>query len=109
MSVEEDDDDEVAARALDQAANIGSCQLLQDPGKEVKLHPTRAKTFTLPKSLRNLKRRIASLRAKGTDLDAEKREKDNKERRSVGGSGGTDGEKKKFTLIRLLPWKTSRD
>ncbi|KAG0277384.1 hypothetical protein BGZ95_006037 [Linnemannia exigua] len=76
-------------------------------GTEVKLHPTRAKTFALPKSLRNLKRRIAALRAKGTDLDAEKREKEERERAANGGVAGTE-EKKKFTLIRLLPWRTSK-
>ncbi|KAG0344418.1 hypothetical protein BG004_004493 [Podila humilis] len=77
-----------------------------DPGTEVKLHPTRAKTFALPKSLKNLKRRIAALRAKGTDLDAEQREREARERANGGVSGSE--EKKKFTLIRLLPWKTSR-
>jgi len=78
-------------------------------GTEVKLHPTRAKTFALPKSLKNLKRRIAALRAKGTDLDAEKRERDERERRRNGGTaGGAADEKKKFTLIRLLPWKSTK-
>ncbi|KAF9952561.1 hypothetical protein BGZ72_006118 [Mortierella alpina] len=78
-------------------------------GTEVKLHPTRAKTFALPKSLKNLKRRIAALRAKGTDLDAEKRERDERERRKNGGTAGEAGDaKKKFTLIRLLPWKSSK-
>ncbi|CAO3570271.1 unnamed protein product [Mortierella alpina] len=78
-------------------------------GTEVKLHPTRAKTFALPKSLKNLRRRIAALRAKGTDLDAEKRERDERERRRNGGTaGGAADEKKKFTLIRLLPWKSSK-
>ncbi|KAF9571031.1 hypothetical protein EC968_001065 [Mortierella alpina] len=78
-------------------------------GTEVKLHPTRAKTFALPKSLKNLKRRIAALRAKGTDLDAEQRERDERERRRNGGvAGGMGDEKKKFTLIRLLPWKSSK-
>ncbi|KAF9359388.1 60S ribosomal protein L20 [Mortierella sp. AD094] len=76
-------------------------------GTEVKLHPTRAKTFALPKSLRNLKRRIAALRAKGTDLDAEKREKEERERAANGGVAPAD-EKKKFTLIRLLPWRSSK-
>ncbi|KAF9170525.1 hypothetical protein BGX21_011198 [Mortierella sp. AD011] len=74
-------------------------------GTEVKLHPTRAKTFALPKSLRNLKRRIAALRAKGTDLDAEKREKEERERAN---GGAEPDDKKRFTLIRLLPWKSSK-
>ncbi|KAG0366005.1 hypothetical protein BGZ54_005956 [Gamsiella multidivaricata] len=76
-------------------------------GTEVKLHPTRAKTFALPKSLRNLKRRIAALRAKGTDLDAEKKEKEERERAANGGAG-TGDEKKKFTFIRLLPWRSTK-
>lgn len=108
LPVEEDDDDEPVVRAVDRNAE-GIQPSFQDTGKEVKLHPTRAKTFALPKSLRNLKRRIASLRAKGTDLDAEKRERDGRERRRNGGPGEAAGEeKKKFTLIRLLPWKSSK-
>ncbi|KAF8949615.1 hypothetical protein BGZ46_005039, partial [Entomortierella lignicola] len=75
-------------------------------GTEVKLHPTRAKTFALPKSLKNLKRRIAALRARGTDLDAEKREREERERAANGGVAPE--EKKKFTLIRLLPWRSNK-
>ncbi|KAF9130643.1 hypothetical protein BGW39_002827 [Mortierella sp. 14UC] len=99
LQVEEgtDEEEEVLDRSM--GAGVGS-------GTEVKLHPTRAKTFALPKSLRNLKRRIAALRARGTDLDAEKREKEERERAANGGVAPE--EKKKFTLIRLLPWKTSK-
>lgn len=108
LPVEEDDDDESVVKAVDRCTEAAQPSL-QDTGKEVKLHPTRAKTFALPKSLRNLKRRIASLRAKGTDLDAEKRERDDRQRRRDGGLGeGIGEEKKKFTLIRLLPWKSSK-
>ncbi|KAG0319073.1 hypothetical protein BGZ97_002816 [Linnemannia gamsii] len=115
LQVEEggtDDDEEVV---LDRSmgagvgsATSGGAPVVAEPvGTEVKLHPTRSKTFALPKSLRNLKRRIAALRAKGTDLDAEKREKEERERAANGGVGAPE-EKKKFTLIRLLPWKSSK-
>ncbi|KAG0205751.1 hypothetical protein BGX33_007751 [Mortierella sp. NVP41] len=107
-----DDDEEVLDRSMGAGvgAASGAAAAGGEPvGTEVKLHPTRAKTFALPKSLRNLKRRIAALRAKGTDLDAEKREKEERERaaKGLGPSDGTE-DKKKFTFIRLLPWKTSK-
>lgn len=114
LQVEEggtDDDEEVV---LDRSMGAGvgtttsgAAPVPEPVGTEVKLHPTRAKTFALPKSLRNLKRRIAALRAKGTDLDAEKREKEERERAANGGVGAPE-EKKKFTLIRLLPWKSTK-
>ncbi|KAG0053198.1 Glucosyltransferase-like protein [Gryganskiella cystojenkinii] len=109
LPVSEDDEDEVVESTMDRSVKVEQLHPEADPGKEVKLHPTRARTFALPKSLRNLKRRIASLRAKGTDLDAEKREKEERERRRAAGSGGSATEEKtKFTLIRLLPWKSSK-
>ncbi|KAG0282780.1 hypothetical protein BGZ96_000130 [Linnemannia gamsii] len=112
LQVEEggtDDEEVVLDRSM--GAGVGSATsgapVVAEPvGTEVKLHPTRAKTFALPKSLRNLKRRIAALRARGTDLDAEKREKEERERAANGGVALE--EKKKFTLIRLLPWKSSK-
>ncbi|KAG0377863.1 hypothetical protein BGX24_005285 [Mortierella sp. AD032] len=108
-----DEEEEVLDRSM--GAGVGSesgaaqatAPAGEPVGTEVKLHPTRAKTFALPKSLRNLKRRIAALRAKGTDLDAEKREKEERERAANGGVAVTE-EKKKFTLIRLLPWRTAK-
>lgn len=114
LQVEEGGTDDEEEVVLDRSmgAGVGSATsgapVVADPvGTEVKLHPTRAKTFALPKSLRNLKRRIAALRARGTDLDAEKREKEERERAANGGVGVPE-EKKKFTLIRLLPWKSSK-
>ncbi|GJJ78248.1 hypothetical protein EMPS_10607 [Entomortierella parvispora] len=107
LSVEEDSEEEPGSRLMDRGAEVIQ-PFPQDSGREVKLHPTRAKTFALPKSLRNLKRRIAALRAKGTDLDAEKRERDDRERRDGSSGPGVGEEKKKFTLIRLLPWKSSK-
>ncbi|KAF9195115.1 hypothetical protein BGZ51_004542 [Haplosporangium sp. Z 767] len=103
LPVDESEEEEVLDRSM--SATNGAV-----PGTEVKLHPTRAKTFALPKSLRNLKRRIAALRAKGTDLDAEQREREERERRNNGGAAGAGAglEKRKFTLIRLLPWKSSK-
>ncbi|KAF9899363.1 hypothetical protein EC991_009001 [Linnemannia zychae] len=110
LQVEEgtDEEEEVLDRSMGTGIGNGSgaAPAGEPVGTEVKLHPTRAKTFALPKSLRNLKRRIAALRAKGTDLDAEKREKEERER--VANGGVVVEEKKKFTLIRLLPWKTSK-
>ncbi|KAF9149852.1 hypothetical protein BG015_008329 [Linnemannia schmuckeri] len=112
LQVEEGGTDEDEEVVLDRSmgAGVGSATsgaaVAEPIGTEVKLHPTRAKTFALPKSLRNLKRRIAALRAKGTDLDAERREKEERERAANGGVALQ--EKKKFTLIRLLPWKTSK-
>ncbi|KAI9235518.1 MAG: hypothetical protein BYD32DRAFT_420952 [Podila humilis] len=111
LPVVEGDEDEDEIQVLDRsmsAPNAGTGVGVghdTEPGTEVKLHPTRAKTFSLPKSLKNLKRRIAALRAKGTDLDAEQREKEARERAN---GGVVLEEKKKFTLIRLLPWKTSK-
>ncbi|KAG0210002.1 hypothetical protein BGX28_009781 [Mortierella sp. GBA30] len=114
LPVEEESEEE---EVLDRSTNIagsgvgGPVGPNGEPmtGTEVKLHPTRAKTFALPKSLRNLKRRIAALRAKGTDLDAERREQEERERRKNGGAAGEVAEeKKKFTLIRLLPWKSTK-
>ncbi|KAF9329633.1 hypothetical protein BG006_007297 [Podila minutissima] len=115
LPVEENDDDEDEIQVLDRnmsapnagnGVGVGGLETLDhEPGTEVKLHPTRAKTFALPKSLKNLKRRIAALRAKGTDLDAEQREREARERAN---GGVATEEKKKFTLIRLLPWKTSK-
>ncbi|KAG0017956.1 hypothetical protein BGZ82_000615 [Podila clonocystis] len=115
LPVEENDEDEDEIQVLDRnmsapnagtGVGVGGLETLDhEPSTEVKLHPTRAKTFSLPKSLKNLKRRIAALRAKGTDLDAEQREREARERAN---GGVTTEEKKKFTLIRLLPWKTSK-
>ncbi|KAI1307214.1 hypothetical protein EDD11_004567 [Mortierella claussenii] len=104
---EESEEEEVRDRSMgvSGAAVGGLSGEAVGTGTEVKLHPTRAKTFTLPKSLRNLKRRIAALRAKGTDLDAEKREREERERAANGKLALVD-EKKKFTFIRLLPWKS---
>ncbi|KAF9931427.1 hypothetical protein FBU30_010265 [Linnemannia zychae] len=109
LQVEEggtDEEEEVLSRSM--GAGVGGQQpaVTEPVGTEVKLHPTRAKTFALPKSLRNLKRRIAALRAKGTDLDAERREKEERERAANGGVAPDD--KKKFTFIRLLPWKSTK-
>ncbi|KAF9431729.1 hypothetical protein BGZ76_011780 [Entomortierella beljakovae] len=105
LPVDEESEEEVLDRSMAHGAGVGGIN--SGPiGTEVKLHPTRAKTFALPKSLKNLKRRIAALRAKGTDLDAEKREKEAREKAN-GGVGASD-EKKKFTLIRLLPWKSAK-
>ncbi|KAF9103677.1 hypothetical protein BGX27_010475 [Mortierella sp. AM989] len=101
-----DEESEGEEVILDRGAGVGGLQS-GTTGTEVKLHPTRAKTFALPKSLRNLKRRIAALRAKGTDLDAEKKEKEERERAANGGVALGE-EKKKFTLIRLLPWKSNK-
>ncbi|KAG0258070.1 hypothetical protein BG011_003553 [Mortierella polycephala] len=103
LPVDESEEEEVLDRSM--SADNGAA-----PGTEVKLHPTRAKTFALPKSLRNLKRRIAALRAKGTDLDVEQKEREERERRSNGGVAGPGAgeEKKKFALIRLLPWRSSK-
>lgn len=100
LPVEEESEEEITCV---HGSGVGSSHC-RATGTEVKLHPTRAKTFALPKSLRNLKRRIAALRAKGTDLDAEKREREERER----ANGGVADEKKKFALIRLLPWKSSK-
>ncbi|KAG0335342.1 hypothetical protein BG000_007579 [Podila horticola] len=115
LPVEENDEDEDEIQVLDRnmsapnagtGVGVGGLETLDyEPGTEVKLHPTRAKTFALPKSLKNLKRRIAALRAKGTDLDAEQREREARERAN---GGVPSEEKKKFTLIRLLPWKTTK-
>ncbi|KAF9415678.1 hypothetical protein BGZ94_010435 [Podila epigama] len=108
LPVAEGDGDEDEIQVLDRSMSSPNAGTADDePGTEVKLHPTRAKTFTLPKSLKNLKRRIAALRAKGTDLDAEQREKEARERTNNGGTAGSE-EKKKFTLIRLLPWRTTK-
>lgn len=114
LQVEEGGTDDEEEVVLDRSIGAGvgtttsgSAPVPEPVGTEVKLHPTRAKTFALPKSLRNLKRRIAALRAKGTDLDAEKREKEERERAANGGVGAPE-EKKKFTLIRLLPWKSNK-
>lgn len=104
LPVEEEEEEEVRARTM--AAGVGGLHGPPTTGQEVKLHPTRSKTFALPKSLRNLKRRIAALRAKGTDLDAEKKEKEERDRAANGGSATE--EKKKFTIIRLLPWKSTK-
>ncbi|KAG0087202.1 hypothetical protein BGZ93_006966 [Podila epicladia] len=115
LPVEENDEDEDEIQVLDRnmsapnagtGVGVGGLETLDhEPSTQVKLHPTRAKTFALPKSLKNLKRRIAALRAKGTDLDAEQREREARERAN---GGVVTEEKKKFTLIRLLPWKTSK-
>ncbi|KAF9272863.1 hypothetical protein BGZ68_002020 [Mortierella alpina] len=110
---EESEEEEILSRSMSVPGSGVGRGIAPDgqpmTGTEVKLHPTRAKTFALPKSLKNLKRRIAALRAKGTDLDAEKRERDERERRRNGGAaGGAGDEKKKFTLIRLLPWKSTK-
>ncbi|KAF8928521.1 hypothetical protein EDD21DRAFT_415609 [Dissophora ornata] len=107
LPVDEESEEEVLARSATVAgAGVGGSNG-EATGTEVKLHPTRAKTFALPKSLKNLKRRIAALRAKGTDLDAERREKEERERAANGGVGATE-EKKKFTFIRLLPWRSTK-
>ncbi|KAF9545372.1 hypothetical protein EC957_011020 [Mortierella hygrophila] len=112
LQVEEggtDDEEVVLDRSMGAGVGTttsGAAPVPEPVGTEVKLHPTRAKTFALPKSLRNLKRRIAALRAKGTDLDAEKREKEERERAANGGVAPE--EKKKFTLIRLLPWRSNK-
>ncbi|KAG0246164.1 hypothetical protein BGX31_004129 [Mortierella sp. GBA43] len=97
----EEEEEEVRDRSM--GAGVGGSNAPAATGTEVKLHPTRAKAFSLPKSLKNLKRRIAALRAKGTDLDAERREK---EERAANGGANVE-EKKRFTIIRLLPWKKS--
>ncbi|KAF9911690.1 hypothetical protein BX616_010526 [Lobosporangium transversale] len=104
---EESEEEEVRNRSMTvPGSGVGGLNG-EATGTEVKLHPTRAKTFALPKSLRNLKRRIAALRAKGTDLDAERREKEERERAANGGVAVVE-EKKKFAFIRLLPWKTTK-
>ncbi|KAG0291026.1 hypothetical protein BGZ98_003190 [Dissophora globulifera] len=107
LPVEEESEEEEVRRRSMGVAGAGVGEIYgETAGTEVKLHPTRAKTFALPKSLKNLKRRIAALRAKGTDLDAEKKEKEERERAANGGVGPE--EKKKFTFIRLLPWKSAK-
>jgi hypothetical protein len=106
---EEEEEEEVRDRSMGVAGagvGVGGPSAPAATGTEVKLHPTRSKTFALPKSLRNLKRRIAALRAKGTDLDAERREKE--ERGRASGGSNVSEEKKKFTIIRLLPWKSNK-
>ncbi|KAF9366910.1 hypothetical protein BGX34_000028 [Mortierella sp. NVP85] len=104
---EEEEEEEVRDRSMGVVgAGVGGPGAPAATGTEVKLHPTRSKTFALPKSLRNLKRRIAALRAKGTDLDAERREKEERER--ANGGSNVSEEKKKFTIIRLLPWKSTK-
>ncbi|KAF9973109.1 hypothetical protein BGZ73_003664 [Actinomortierella ambigua] len=88
---------QVTDRSMNAAAGVGQADAAEAE-TQVKLHPTRAKVFSLPKSIRKLKRRIAALRAKGVDLNKDQQ----------GDASAQDqGDKKKFRLIRLLPWKSS--
>ncbi|KAG0241647.1 hypothetical protein BGW41_005663 [Actinomortierella wolfii] len=87
----------IGDRSMNAAAGVGQSES-QEPETQVKLHPTRAKVFSLPKSIRKLKRRIAALRAKGVDVNKDQ---------NADTSAQDQGEKKKFRLIRLLPWKSS--
>ncbi|KAF9975167.1 hypothetical protein BGZ65_008382, partial [Modicella reniformis] len=88
LPVEEEEEVEVRDRSMSvPGAGVGGPNGAPATGTEVKLHPTRSKMFALPKSLKNLKRRIAALRAKGTDLDAEKKQKEERERAANGGAG----------------------
>ncbi|KAG0231679.1 hypothetical protein BGW42_008694 [Actinomortierella wolfii] len=88
---------QIGDRSMSAAAGVGQSES-QEPETQVKLHPTRAKVFSLPKSIRKLKRRIAALRAKGVDVNKDQ---------NADTSAQDQGEKKKFRLIRLLPWKSS--
>ncbi|KAG0269815.1 hypothetical protein DFQ27_001935 [Actinomortierella ambigua] len=89
---------QITDRSMNTVAGAGGQADAGDAETQVKLHPTRAKVFSLPKSIRNLKRRIAALRAKGVDINKDQQ----------GDASAQDqGDKKKFRLIRLLPWKSS--